>query len=145
MESKVAPAAAAGEAYAQDEGVETRAAPPLRQIQARLTLRCAEQGLREKMRETESKLGELQTSADGEGQIILTDKQRATIDSFRGELLTIRRQLRDVQHALRKDIDDLDTGLKIVNIWAMPAAISIVALVLAMVRRRRYRRYAEAG
>jgi len=118
----------------------------LNQLQsaAELRFRRTEQGLREKMLETQAKLGEFQTSGDGEGQIILTDKQQATIGSFRSELLGIRRQLRDVQHALRKDIDDLDTWLKVVNIWAMPVAISILALILAMVRRHRYRRYAEA-
>lgn len=114
------------------------------QSAAELKYRRTEQGLREKMRETEAKLGEFQTSADGEGKIILTDKQQSTIESFRSELLGIRRQLRDVQHALRKDIDDLDTGLKLINIWAMPIAISILALVLAVVRRHRYRRYAGA-
>jgi ABC-type uncharacterized transport system involved in gliding motility auxiliary subunit len=114
------------------------------QSAAELKYRRTEQGLREKMRETEAKLGEFQTSADGEGKIILTEKQQTTIESFRNELLGIRRQLRDVQHALRKDIDDLDTGLKLINIWAMPVAISILALVLAMVRRHRYRRYAGA-
>ena len=114
------------------------------QSAAELRYRRTEQGLREKMRETEAKLGEFQRTGDGEGKIILTEKQRTTIDSFRNELLGIRRQLRDVQHALRKDIDDLDTGLKLVNIWAMPAAISILALVLAVVRRRRHRRYASA-
>ncbi len=109
------------------------------QSAAELRYRKTEQGLMEKMRDTEKKLGELQTGGEGEGTIILTEKQKTTVEEFRAELLGIRKQLRDVQHALRKDIDALDTWLKVVNIWAVPGLISVIALVLVFVRRRRYR------
>ena len=98
------------------------------------------QELQEKLGATEKKLGELQSKRESGVSIILTEEQKATVKNFRTELLRIRQQLRDVQHALRKDIDALDTWLKVVNIWAMPVLISIVALVMAVFRQRRHRR-----
>ena len=53
-------------------------------------------------------------------------------------MLEVRKQLRDVQLALRQDIDQLDTRLKVLNIWIMPIIISLAAIILAIIRRRRY-------
>ena len=40
--------------------------------------------------------------------------------------------------ALRQDIESLDTLLKIVNIWAVPLLVAIMAIIMALYRRRRY-------
>jgi len=97
-----------------------------------------EQNLQQKMKDTQAKIGKLDTT-DSEGQAILTDDQKQTLQKFRAELIDIRQQLREVQHNLRKDIDALDTWLKILNIWAVPAVVCVVAIVMAWIRRRRYR------
>ena len=101
--------------------------------------RKTEQDLLQKMRETQEKIGKL-SSEDGDGQAILTDQQKAAVQKFRADLIDIRQQLREVQHNLRKDIDALDTWLKIINIWAVPAIICIIAIVMAVVRRQRHAR-----
>ena len=72
---------------------------------------------------------------------MLSNEQRQEIENFRHEVIVVRQQLRDVQHALRKDIDALDTSLKIINIWAMPVIIAILALVLFVIRQARRRRH----
>lgn len=109
---------------------------------AELRYRRTEQELLKKMAETEKKLGELRfDEGGGEGAVILTDAQKSTMDSFRNELLTTRKQLREVQHALNEDIESLDTWLKVLNIWAVPALLSIVVLIMALVRRTRYRQH----
>ncbi len=101
--------------------------------------RKTEQDLLEKMRETQEKMGKL-SAEDGDGQAILTDQQKAAMQKFRADLIEIRQQLREVQHNLRKDIDSLDTWLKIINIWAVPAIICVIAIVMAVVRRQRHAR-----
>ena len=53
-------------------------------------------------------------------------------------MLKVRKQLREVQHNLRKDIENLDTTLKILNIWTVPVIVAILAVTMAIVRRRRY-------
>ncbi len=115
------------------------------QANAELRYRKQEQALVEQLQETERKLVGLQAGSGSDGGQILSDKQRQAIDEFRAQMLSIRQQLRDVQHDLRREIEDLNTRLKIVNIWAMPVLVSIVALVIAMVRRNRHRRHSAHG
>ena len=76
---------------------------------------------------------------------MLTTQQRRDFDQSRAELLAVRKELRDVQHALRQDIERLDNTLKIVNIWAMPLLIAIFAIVLAILRRKSYRQQTVQG
>ena len=111
---------------------------------AEVEYRQTEQGLLAKLEETEKKLGELQTRAGPEGGVILTDEQKDTIQEFRSEMLSIRKQLRDVQHALRSDIEQINTMVKVVNIWSVPLLISLLAIVIALIRRSRFRQRATA-
>lgn len=97
-----------------------------------------EQELREKLKVTNEQMGKLGT-AEGSGEAILTDSQRETMAKFRADLIDIRQQLREVQHNLRKDIEALDTGLKVINIWAVPAIICLIAVAMAWAKRRRHR------
>jgi ABC-type uncharacterized transport system involved in gliding motility auxiliary subunit len=113
--------------------------------EAELRYRETEQDLVEKLRETEAKLRDLGQQDLGGGGVMLTEEERAALESFRAETVSLRQQLRDVQHALRKDIESLDTWLKAFNIWAMPLVIGVVALLLALIRRARYRRQAETS
>lgn len=111
---------------------------------AELRYRETEQDLVDKLQETEAKLSGLRQQ-DLAGGVMLTAEQKAAIENFRGEMVSLRQQLRDVQHALRKDIESLHTQLKVANIWAMPVLIGLVALVLALIRRARFRRRAETS
>jgi len=103
-----------------------------------------EQELLEKLRETNEQLGKLNVT-DGGGEAVLTDSQREAMANFRADLIDIRQQLREVQHNLRKDIETLDTGLKVLNIWAVPAIICLIAMAVAWVKRRRHRPGAVDG
>ena len=107
----------------------------------------------DKYRETEHKLvkqqQELQENlsnlkidrkGDGKASVILTGAQRKAFESFRTDLFRVRKELRNVQGALRKDIESLDTTLKALNIWAVPVLIALFAVILAVIRRNRYRR-----
>lgn len=99
------------------------------------------QELQNRLKDTEKKLASLQKEGGGSQQI-LTDAQQKEIDKFRTEMLSTRKSLRDVQHALRVDIDRLDALLKFVNIGLIPILIGIAAIVVAVARvTRRSRRY----
>ena len=99
--------------------------------------RDKEQGLAKKLTDVQAKLKDLQTKEKAGSGVVLSSEQQETIDKFRSEMVTIRRDLREVQHALRKDIDNLDSWIKIINIGAMPVIIALLAGVLALVRRGR--------
>lgn len=71
------------------------------------------------------------------GELILKPEDRAKIDAARTQMVAIRKELRGVQHELRKDIDRLDSWLKFFNIAAIPLLLALGTLVFALARRLR--------
>ena len=115
------------------------------QQDAEAKFRKREQELEGKLNETEKKLAELQTGKAEDGDFILSAEQEQAIEEFRAEMVAIRKDLRNVQLALRRDIDRLDAWLKFVNIGLIPLLVGAVAIVLGVMRRRRRRQAYEAG
>ena len=102
--------------------------------------RQTERQLTEKLESTERKLRELrQGDRAAGGQTVITPAQRAEIDTARAEILATRQQLRAVQLELRRDIERLETRLRLLNIVAVPAVLTLFALGLAYWRARRRR------
>ncbi len=85
-----------------------------------------EQELMLKLDETEKKLAELQQTNEN-GQISLNDQQQQALLNFQQQKLDIRKSLREVQHQLNKDIDNLGTNIKLFNIFLFPLFIAITA------------------
>lgn len=107
-----------------------------------------EQELQTKLRETEQKLGELQRGkSESDKGVLLSAEQQKEIETFRAQMLTTRKDLRDVQHQLRKDIESLGSRVKAVNMALMPVLVGVAALGLAAYRssRRRADRLAAAA
>jgi ABC-type uncharacterized transport system involved in gliding motility auxiliary subunit len=94
-----------------------------------------EQQLQARLKQTQEKLEGIQQKGEG-GNVILTDKDRETIEKFKADMLATRRELRDVKLALNQDIDRLGTTLKFINIAAVPLLIGLGAIGLAIFRRR---------
>lgn len=108
--------------------------------EAEVKFRQTERGLQQKLEDAEKQLRTLRQGERGQGaaaQAVITAEQRATIDRVRGEIVDTRRQLRDVQFDLRRDIDRLETRLRLFNIVLVPAVLTAIAVLLAIVRRRR--------
>ncbi|MFM1816440.1 MAG: hypothetical protein RLZ98_3135, partial [Pseudomonadota bacterium] len=104
--------------------------------EAEQNFRQKEEDLVQKLKETEEKLAGLEKKSAG-GQVILSEKDKETIEKFRVEMLSIRRELRNVKLAMRQDIDSLDAWLKFANIGAVPLLIGAGALAMGLFRRRR--------
>ncbi|MCP5365215.1 MAG: Gldg family protein [Hyphomicrobiales bacterium] len=100
--------------------------------------RAKEQELQGRLHELENQIESIR-GGDGEtaGEILLTPEAKQTIERFRGEILGVRRQLRDVQHALRRDIDSTERIVKFINIGLVPIAVCVVAMIIALIRRSR--------
>jgi ABC-type uncharacterized transport system involved in gliding motility auxiliary subunit len=98
--------------------------------------RAKEQQLTQQLKDTEQKLAELPRAPEGSVDV-LTPEQVKAIDGFRGQLLTIRSELRDVQFALRRNVDDLKNWITAVNVGVVPLVVAIIALLFAMRRPRR--------
>lgn len=97
--------------------------------------RATERQLQARLQEAEVKLTELQKQGADAG--LLDQQARAEIDNFLQEKVAIRKQLRSVQHDLRKDIDSLQARVKFVNIGLMPLLIIFIALLTVVTRSRR--------
>ena len=101
--------------------------------------------LQDQLKDTEKKLTTLEKEGEGGSRQILSSEQQKEIDKFRDEVISIRKSLRDVQHALRQNIERLGAWLKFVDIGLVPILVGIAAVAVALVRaRRRRRRYGVA-
>jgi ABC-type uncharacterized transport system involved in gliding motility auxiliary subunit len=105
--------------------------------------RETEEILKARVSEVEARLAEIQTSQGGSA-LVLSDEQQDAMTAFRAELVDVRKQLRDVQLALRQDIESMGVTLKFLNIALVPLLIGFVAVIVSFARRQRRRR-AVAG
>lgn len=112
--------------------------------QAEERFRETEEMLQAQVRDTEAQLAELQVGGDG-SQPVLTLEQQASIAAFRERLVSTRRQLREVQLALRRDIERLGASLQFLNVALVPILVALVGLVVALLRARRRRRALAAA
>lgn len=95
-----------------------------------------EQALTTKLKEVQDQLAKLEKAGEG-GSVILSENDRQAIERFRGDMLSIRRELREVKRALRQDIDRLDGWLKFANIALVPLLIGVGGIAWAARHRRR--------
>jgi len=105
-------------------------------VGAEARFRETEQRLQQELAETERRIGELQSSREDTGSLLLTAEQQAEIDRFIDQRASIRKELRAVQRGLDKDIEDLGTLLKVINIGLVPLLLTVATMV-ALWRRRR--------
>src|SRR3984893_2970194 len=98
--------------------------------------RAKEQELTTQRKDTEQKLSQLPKAAEGSNDV-LTPEQTKTIEGFRTQLLAIRSQLRDVQFALRRDVDNLKNLVTALNVGVVPVTVGFIALAFGLRRPRR--------
>ena len=98
--------------------------------------RAKEQELTNQLKDTEQKLSQLPKTAEGSNEV-LTAEQAKTIEGFRTQLLAIRSQLRDVQFALRRDVDNLKNLVTALNVGAVPVMVGAIVIAFGMRRSRR--------
>ncbi len=105
--------------------------------QAETAFREKEEQLQQQLVAAEQKLVALQNQRDDSGNMLtLSPEQEAELIKFQDQKLAIRKQLREVQHQLNQDIDNLDIWLKVINIALVPALLTLFAIGIAMYRRR---------
>jgi len=109
------------------------------QREADARFRATEQQLQAELAETERRLGELQAARDDTTSLLMSPEQQAELQRFQAEQVRIRRELRSVQRDLDSSIERLGVTLKVVNIAAVPLALTALALLMAYLRHRRRR------
>jgi ABC-type uncharacterized transport system involved in gliding motility auxiliary subunit len=101
---------------------------------------ATEKDLQTKLKDTQAKIKQLQEQG---GRPTLANEQEQTIENFRTDMLSIRQQLRQVQLALRQDINRLQAVTEFFDIALVPILVAIVAIIIGWVRFRRRKRQAR--
>lgn len=103
-----------------------------------------EKQLQEELQRVEEFLANfVQENGETSAEIIITDEQRQEVKKLRETHLSIRQQLREVQHNLVKDIEQLENRLMLLNLLVVPLLLAIAgALICTVGARRRDRRLA---
>lgn len=107
------------------------------QRDAELRLRDRERALLDKLKDTEKKMQDLQREKGKGSAMILSPEQKREIESFRDEQVKTRKELRAVQHDLRRNIERLGDWLRFVNIALIPLLIGVSAALAGMWRAHR--------
>ena len=115
-------------------------------LAAEQKFQAEERKLKKSLEKSTARIAELESRAQGAGGggNLLTPEQAAEIKLARTQVLKTRKQLRDVQHNLNREIDGLEARLKFANVGLMPLAVAVVAAMLAVMGIRRRRRAAAA-
>jgi ABC-type uncharacterized transport system involved in gliding motility auxiliary subunit len=115
------------------------------QQEAQARYSAEERALQARLKDTQAKLASLTGKDQANAPASLSAEQTKTIEEFRADMVQTRRQLRDVQAALRSNIGRLKTGLEFLDIALIPIIVAAAAIVLGALRlRRRSRRITEA-
>ena len=86
----------------------------------------------------EKQLRTLRTGGSNEGDnAVITPEQRAAIDTARQDILQTRQKLRAVQLELNRDISTLANEMRVFTIVLVPALLTILAIGMGIVQRRR--------
>ena len=88
------------------------------QKNAELAFREKELSLQQDLEETEKNLQNIKNNSENDGNF--NSQQSEAIKSFNKRISKIRKELRLVQRELNQDIKNLETNLKLINIWLMP-------------------------
>ncbi len=101
--------------------------------------RKKEKELLDRLEEAMGRLNRLERDSAAEEQVVLTASQVDSLKTMRADVIRLRRELRDVQHRLRRDVEALTSWLELVNIALVPALVAVFAVVVAWARRARRR------
>ena len=110
------------------------------QKKAELSFREKQISLQNELQGTEDKLKEIQSNQLGSSES-KTSEQNKAIEEFQRKILSIRKQLRDVQRQLNADIERLENNIKILNIWTMPLIVIILYFFIKVFTEKRRKEF----
>ena len=110
------------------------------QKKAELSFREKQISLQNELQGTEDKLKEIQSNQLGSSES-KTSEQNKAIEEFQSKILSIRKQLRDVQRQLNADIERLENNIKILNIWTMPLIVIILYFFIKVFTEKRRKEF----
>ena len=110
------------------------------QKKAELSFREKQISLQNELQGTEDKLKEIQSNQLNSSEN-KTSEQNKAIEEFQSKILSIRKQLRDVQRQLNADIERLENNIKVLNIWTMPLIVIILYFFIKVFTEKRRKEF----
>ena len=110
------------------------------QKKAELSFREKQISLQNELQGTEDKLKEIQSNQLDSSEN-KTSEQNKAIEEFQRKILSIRKQLRDVQRQLNADIERLENNIKVLNIWTMPLIVIILYFFIKVFTEKRRKEF----
>jgi ABC-type uncharacterized transport system involved in gliding motility auxiliary subunit len=109
------------------------------QSEAEARFRQTQQALQQHLDDVEKQLRTLRTGGgdNGKTEAVITPEQRQAIDAARQDVLETRQKLRAVQLELNRDITRLEDEMRIFTIVLVPAVLTVLAIAMGVVQRRR--------
>lgn len=95
-------------------------------VKAEQSFREQEKRLQQQLEETERQLAQLQEQGGNAGALVLSQQQQQMLEDFMQQKVEIRQALREVRHQLDKDIEQLGTLLKFINIALAPILLVLL-------------------
>lgn len=116
------------------------------EAEAEQRFRARELELQAELDQVEAQLAEVRGGVDlNAGDLgVLTREQQELVDTYNQTLVELRFELREVQSALREELDTLTTRLLLLNILAVPAVIVLIGLAGWLIRRAWVSRHVRA-
>jgi ABC-type uncharacterized transport system involved in gliding motility auxiliary subunit len=100
--------------------------------------RLEEERLSKELQQTEDRLAGLERATGEQGELSL--EQQRELEAFEKKRVSIQRKLREVQHTLNKDIEQLGVRLKYINMFAVPSVLLLLGFLIPLLGKRRARR-----
>ena len=115
------------------------------QSEAEARFRQTQQALQQHLDDVQKQLQTLRSGGTGDTaqasgakqDAVITPDQRAAIDAARQDVLETRQKLRAVQLELNRDISQLETEMRIFTIALVPTLMTVLAIGMGIVQRRR--------
>ena len=107
------------------------------QQDAEQQFRQKEQALQERLKATEAKLQDLQGQKSEGSTMIMSAEQQQAMGTFRQDLVQVRKELRSVQHELSKNIENVESWVKFINVGLVPVLIGLAGVWISSSRVRR--------
>jgi ABC-type uncharacterized transport system involved in gliding motility auxiliary subunit len=109
------------------------------QEDAEARFRQTQQALQTHLEDVEKQLRTLRSGGGetGKPDAVLTPEQSAAIETARQDVLQTRQKLRAVQLELNRDISTLANEMRIFTIVLVPALLTVLAITMGIVQRRR--------
>jgi ABC-type uncharacterized transport system involved in gliding motility auxiliary subunit len=107
------------------------------QAEAEERYRAKIKELEDGLAETQRKLNEMQQNKDKSQRFILSPEQQKELEKFRKQEADAKKELKLVRKTLRQDVESLENKLKWTNILAMPIAVIVMGIVVAVTKKKR--------